>query len=31
MRGCMNIVRSPNPNVFSRTNYMRILQTWIPE
>jgi len=31
MRGCMNILRAPNPNVFSRANYMRILQTWVPE
>ena len=31
MRGCMNILRAPNPNVFSRANYMRILQTWSPE
>jgi dihydroorotate dehydrogenase (fumarate) len=31
MRGCMNILRKPNPNVFSRANYMRILQTWVPE
>jgi dihydroorotate dehydrogenase (fumarate) len=29
MRGCMNILRAPNPNVFSRANYMRILQTWV--
>jgi hypothetical protein len=27
MRGCMNILRAPNPNVFSRAHYMRILQT----
>ena len=31
MRGCMNILRAPNPNVFSRANYMRILQTWVNE
>jgi len=31
MRGCMNILRSPNPNVFSRANYMRVLQTWVGE
>lgn len=31
MRGCMNILRSPNPNVYSRANYMRVLQTWINE
>ena len=31
MRGCMNILRAPNPNVFSRANYMRILQTWVKE
>ena len=31
MRGCMNILRSPNPNVFSRANYMRVLQTWVSE
>jgi hypothetical protein len=31
MRGCMNILRAPNPNVFSRANYMRILQTWVHE
>jgi len=31
MRGCMNSLRAPNPNVFSRANYMRILQTWVPE
>ncbi len=29
MRGSMNILRAPNPNVFSRANYMRILQTWV--
>lgn len=29
MRGCMNILRAPDPNVFSRANYMRILQTWV--
>jgi hypothetical protein len=27
----MNILRAPNPNVFSRANYMRILQTWVHE
>jgi hypothetical protein len=27
----MNILRSPNPNVFSRANYMRVLQTWVGE
>ena len=31
MRGCMNVLRAPNPNVFSRANYMRILQTWVNE
>ncbi len=31
MRGCMNILRAPNPNHFSRANYMRILQTWVNE
>jgi dihydroorotate dehydrogenase (fumarate) len=31
MRGCMNTLRAPNPNVFSRANYMRILQTWSNE
>jgi len=31
MRGCMNILRAPNPNSFSRANYMRILQTWVNE
>jgi dihydroorotate dehydrogenase (fumarate) len=31
MRGCMNILHAPNPNVFSRANYMRILQTWVNE
>ena len=31
MRGCMNILHAPNPKVFSRANYMRILQTWINE
>jgi hypothetical protein len=31
MRGCMNIVRAPNPKVFSRANYLRILQTWVGE
>ena len=31
MRGCMNILRAPNPNVYSRANYMRILQTWVNE
>ncbi len=31
MRGCMNILRAPNPNAFSRANYMRILQTWAGE
>ena len=31
MRGCMNILRSPNPNVYSRANYMRVLQTWVNE
>jgi dihydroorotate dehydrogenase (fumarate) len=29
MRGCMNILRAPTPNVYSRANYMRILQTWV--
>jgi dihydroorotate dehydrogenase (fumarate) len=29
MRGCMNILRAPSPNVYSRANYMRILQTWV--
>jgi dihydroorotate dehydrogenase (fumarate) len=28
MRGSMNILRSPNPDEFSRANYMRTLQTW---
>jgi dihydroorotate dehydrogenase (fumarate) len=28
MRGSMNILRSPNPDEFSRANYMRVLQTW---
>jgi dihydroorotate dehydrogenase (fumarate) len=28
MRGCMNIIRSPNPNVYSRANYLKMLQTW---
>lgn len=28
MRGSMNILRSPNPEEFSRANYMRALQTW---
>ena len=31
MRGCMNILRAPKPEVFSRANYMRILQTWVNE
>jgi dihydroorotate dehydrogenase (fumarate) len=31
MRGCMNILRAPNPNVFARANYMRMLQTWSGE
>lgn len=31
MRGCMNILRAPNPEAFSRANYMRMLQTWSRE
>jgi dihydroorotate dehydrogenase (fumarate) len=31
MRGCMNILRAPNANVFARANYTRILQTWVKE
>jgi len=31
MRGCMNILRAPNPKAYSRANYMRVLQTWVPE
>jgi dihydroorotate dehydrogenase (fumarate) len=31
MRGCMNILRAPNPNVFARANYMRMLQTWVSD
>lgn len=31
MRGCMNILRAPNPKVYSRANYMHILQTWSGE
>jgi dihydroorotate dehydrogenase (fumarate) len=31
MRGCMNILRSPDPNAYSRANYMRVLQTWVNE
>lgn len=31
MRGSMNILRSPSPSVFSRANYMRVLQTWESE
>lgn len=30
MRGNMNVLRSPNPEEFSRANYMRMLQTWEP-
>lgn len=28
MRGSMSLVNSPNPEIVSRANYMRILQTW---
>ena len=28
MRGCMNIVRSPNAQEYARANYMQMLQTW---
>jgi dihydroorotate dehydrogenase (fumarate) len=31
MRGSMNIIRAPSPSVFSRANYMRVLQTWETE
>jgi dihydroorotate dehydrogenase (fumarate) len=31
MRGSMNILRAPSPSVFSRANYMRVLQTWETE
>jgi dihydroorotate dehydrogenase (fumarate) len=28
MRGNMSLARCPDPNAFSRANYMRILQSW---
>lgn len=28
MRGSMNILHAPSPSVYSRANYMRVLQTW---
>ena len=28
MRGSMSLARCPDPNAFSRANYMRILQSW---
>lgn len=28
MRGCMNLLRCPDPQAFERTNYMRVLQSW---
>ena len=31
MKGSMNLSRSPNPQEYSRGNYMKMLQTWQPE
>ena len=31
MRGSMNILHAPSPSVYSRANYMRVLQTWETE
>ena len=28
MLGSMSLARCPDPNAFSRANYMRILQSW---
>ena len=28
MTGNMSLLRCPDPNAFSRANYMRILQSW---
>lgn len=28
MCGCMSLLRCPDPNAFSRANYMRVLQSW---
>jgi hypothetical protein len=28
MRGSMSLERSPDPELFERANYMRILQSW---
>ena len=28
MRGSMSLARCPDPDAFSRANYMRILQGW---
>lgn len=30
MKGSMNLTRSPNPQEYSRVNYMKMLQTWQP-
>jgi len=30
MKGSMNLSRSPNPQEYSRINYMKMLQTWQP-
>lgn len=30
MKGSMNLSRSPNPQEYSRVNYMKMLQTWQP-
>jgi dihydroorotate dehydrogenase (fumarate) len=30
MKGSMNLTRSPNPQEYSRANYMKMLQTWQP-
>jgi len=28
MRGCMSLLKCPNPDAFERANYMQILQSW---
>ena len=28
MRGCMNLLRCPDPKAFERGNYMKVLQSW---
>lgn len=30
MKGCMSLQRAPDPEVFGRANYMKILQSWKP-